>query len=179
MVVKPLLYALERTTVVMTESMEPKTPRDSDSLLSEVIMPADANNHGTAFGGFVMALIDKAAGVCARRHSRAACVTASIDRIDFTEPIQLGELVVTRARIGYVGRTSMNIYVTVDAEDLSTGLRRRTNVCHLTFVALDEEGRPMPVPPLALETDEDHRIAAECKSRREASEEHRKRYGSG
>ena len=136
------------------------------------MMPGDANNMGHVFGGVVMAMMDKTAAVAAIRHARASCVTASIDRVDFREPIHLGDLVVMKASVNYVGRTSMEIGVRVEAEDLQTGRRRHTNSCYLTFVAVDRAGRPLEVPDLKPETpDEIRRYQAAVERRRRRLEE--------
>jgi acyl-CoA hydrolase len=131
------------------------------------MMPGHANNLGHVFGGVVLAMMDKTAAVAAIRHARASCVTASIDRVDFREPIYLGDLVVMQASVNYVGRTSMEIGVRVEAEELQTGRRRHTNSCYLTFVAVDEKGRPIEVPALKPETpDEIRRYQAAVERRR-------------
>ena len=136
------------------------------------MLPEDANNLGNVFGGAIMALVDKTAAVAAIRHARSNCVTASIDRVDFREPIHLGDLVVLKASVNYVGRTSMEVGVRVEAEELVSGVRRHTNSCYLTFVAVDEQGRPREVPGLVPETDaEKRRYAAAIERRRRRLEE--------
>ena len=136
------------------------------------MMPGHANNLGHVFGGVVLAMMDKTAAVAAIRHARASCVTASIDRVDFREPIHLGDLVVMNASVNYVGRTSMEVGVRVEAEDLQTGRRRHTNSCYLTFVAVDRDGRPIEVPELKPETpDEIRRYQAAVERRRRRLEE--------
>jgi acyl-CoA hydrolase len=136
------------------------------------MMPGQANNLGHVFGGVVLAMMDKAAAVAAIRHARLSCVTASIDRVDFREPIYLGELVVMKASVNYVGRSSMEVGVRVEAEDLQTGNRRHTNSCYLTFVAVDRNGRPIEVPALTPESaDEKRRFAAASERRRRRLEE--------
>src|SRR6476661_5618726 len=133
------------------------------------MMPGDANNMGHVFGGVIMAMMDKTAAIAAYRHCRAPVVTASVDRVDFREPIHLGDLVVMKASVNYVGRTSMEVGVRVEAEDLLTGRRRHTNSCYLTFVAVDRNGRPIEVPELVPETDAEqrrHRAAQERRRRR-------------
>jgi acyl-CoA hydrolase len=147
-------------------------------------MPGDANNLGHVFGGVVLAMLDKTAAVAAIRHSRSACVTASIDRVDFREPIHLGDLVVMKASVNYVGRTSMEVGVRVEAEDLQTGSRRHTNSCYLTFVAVDRNGRPIQVPDLKPESpDELRRYEAAVARRRrrleerEQEEKHTREFG--
>ncbi|HVX41378.1 MAG TPA: acyl-CoA thioesterase [Gemmatimonadaceae bacterium] len=117
-------------------------------------------------------MMDKCAAICAFRHSRAAVVTASIDRVDFREPIHLGDLVVMKASVNYAGRTSMEVGVRVEAEELITGRRRHTNSCYLTFVAVDRNGRPIEVPAVQPETtDEQRRYEAAQERRRRRLEE--------
>lgn len=157
--------------------LAPKSPAESETVISALIMPADANNHHTAFGGVILKMIDQAAGVAAQRHARNLCVTVSVDAIDFREPIQLGELVTCRARVHYVGRTSLLIGVQVVAENLNTGVRRFTNDCFLTFVSVGPDGRPVPVPPLKVETPEDRQRYEEGRRRREANERLRRELG--
>lgn len=145
---------------------------DSAHVSSELVMPQDANILGHVFGGAIMSMVDKAAAVAAFRHARANCVTASIDRVDFREPIQVGELVSCLASVNFVGRTSMEIGVRVEAEDLITGVRRHTNTCYLTFVSIDHHGRPMPIPLVLPETpDEIRRYEAAQRRRRRRLEE--------
>jgi acyl-CoA hydrolase len=143
-----------------------RTPRDTRHETSELMMPHDANVLGHVFGGVVLSMMDKAAAVAAFRHARAACVTVSIDRVDFREPIHVGDLVVMKASVNYVGRTSMEIGVRVESEDLIAGRRRHTNSCYLTFVAIDRNGRPIEVPPLQPETPDELRRHAAARERR-------------
>jgi len=151
----------------VSNPMEPRRPGASESLVSELMMPHQVNNHGNVFGGVILSMVDRAAGVAAMRHAGRPCVTVSFDRVEFKEPIFTGELVTCRARVNYVGRTSMEIGVRVEAENLLEGTTRHTNTCFLTFVAIDEHHRPVPVPPLELETEEDHKRHREGKRRRE------------
>jgi acyl-CoA hydrolase len=149
-----------------------RTVKESQHETSEIMMPGQANNLGHVFGGVVLAMMDKAAAVAAIRHSRSACVTASIDRVDFREPIHLGDLVVMKASVNLVGRTSMEVGVRVEAEDLQSGNRRHTNSCYLTFVAVDKSGRPIEVPNLQPESpDEMRRFEAATERRRRRLEE--------
>ena len=149
-----------------------KTVRESHHETSELMMPGDANNLGHVFGGVILAMMDKCAAIAAFRHSRASVVTVSIDRVDFREPIHLGDLVVMKASINYVGKTSMEVGVRVEAEELLTGRRRHTNSCYLTFVAVDRNGRPIDVPAIVPETpDEIRRHAAAEQRRRRRLEE--------
>jgi acyl-CoA hydrolase len=154
-----------------------RTVRESQHESSAFMLPQDANNLGNVFGGVIMALVDKTAAVPAIRHARATCVTASIDRVDFREPIHLGELVILKASVNYVGRTSMEVGVRVEAEDLITGVRRHTNSCYLTFVAVDERGCPREVPLLVPETEPEKRRYAAAKDRRRRRLEERDAEG--
>jgi acyl-CoA hydrolase len=137
------------------------------------MMPQHANVLGHVFGGVILSLMDQTAGVVAFRHARTAVVTASIDRVDFREPIRIGDLVIMKASVNYVGRTSMEIGVRVEAEDLLTGNRRHTNSCYLTFVAVDRHGRPIEVPPVVPETEMERRRYAAAQARRKRRLEER------
>lgn len=162
----------------MTDTVHPPRParavRESRHETSEMMMPQDANNLGHVFGGVILAMMDKAAAVVAIRHARTTCVTASIDRVDFREPIYVGELVLMKASVNFVGRSSMEIGVRVEAEDIQTGRRRHTHSCYLTFVAVDANGHPVEVATLIPETaDEIRRHAAAGERRRRRLEERR------
>ena len=141
-------------------------------------MPQDANNLGHVFGGVVMSMMDKCAAIAALRHARLTVVTASIDRVDFREPIHVGDLVVMKASVNYVGTSSMEIGVRVEAEELLTGHRRHTNSCYLTFVAVDRNGRPVEVPALRPETPDEVRRFDAARKRRELRLEERRREES-
>jgi len=147
-----------------------KVPAASESIVSELMMPHQVNNLGHVFGGELLSMVDRAAAVAAMRHAGRNAVTVSIDRVDFKEPIYTGELVTCTARVNFVGRTSMEVGVRVEAEDLLTGERRHTNTCFLTFVAIDEQHRPCRVPPLDLSDAEDERRHRDGKRRREVRE---------
>jgi acyl-CoA hydrolase len=143
-----------------------RSPRESQHETAEMMMPADANVLGHVFGGVILAMMDTAAAVAAFRHARTNCVTVSIDRVDFREPIHVGDLVVMKASVNYVGRTSLEVGVRVEAEEMTTGRRRHTNSCYLTFVAIDRNGRPIEVPPLRPETTDEIRRHDAAKERR-------------
>ncbi len=145
----------------------PRSPAGSSSMVSELLMPQHVNNLGHVFGGVILSMVDRAAAVAAMRHAGLPCVTVSIDRVDFREPIYSGELVTCSAQVNYVGRTSMEVGVRVEAENLLTSARRHTNTCYLTFVAINEKGEPVTVPRLLLETDEEHQRFREGERRRE------------
>jgi acyl-CoA hydrolase len=119
--------------------------------------PEDANPVGNVHGGVIMKYVDTAAGAVAIRHARRICVTASIDRLDFHNPVYVGDLLILKASITMVGRTSVEVGVRVEAEDLLTGKVRHTASAYLSFVAMDEKGTPTQVPPLILETDDENR----------------------
>ena len=130
-------------------------------------MPTHTNGPGgNLFGGVVMQWIDVCAAVAAIRHGGGQAVTAAVDRLDFMSPIRLGEVVVLRAQVNFVGRTSMEVGCRVETEDPRTRARRYTTKAYLTFVAVDENGRPRELAPLVLETDEDRRRQAAAQMRR-------------
>lgn len=126
----------------------------------------DANSAGFIHGGTVMKLCDEAAGLAAVRHSRCRVVTAGMDRMTFLTPIHVGELVTFQASVNAVWHTSMEVGVRVDTENPRTGEARHSNSAYLTMVAVDEEGHPIAVPPLAPQTDAEHRRAYEAQLRR-------------
>jgi len=144
------------------------TPRKvaySKVVLSQVMLPEDTNPAGNVHGGTIMKIIDNAAYVVASRHARTNTVTASIDKIDFHNPVFLGDLLILKASINWVGRSSMEIGVRVEAEDLKTGEIRHTSSAYLTFVALDDSGKPCPVPQLIIETEDEMRRNKEAQCR--------------
>jgi len=147
--------------------MQGKTIGDSIVVTAQVMNPQDANPAGNVHGGVIMKLIDTAAGVVAIRHARSNVVTASIDRLDFHHPTRVGDLLTLRASLNFVGKTSMEVGVRVETENLISGERRHTGSAYLTYVALDRNGRPVPVSPLMLETEEEVRRNREAKARRE------------
>ena len=146
--------------------MEGKRVKDSSVITAQMMIPQDANPAGNVHGGVVVKIIDEAAGVVAARHSRTNVVTASIDRMDFHEPIFVGDLLFFKASLNFVGRTSMEIGVRVEAEDPRTGEVRHASTAYLTFVALDDEGKPTAVPPIAPATPTEERRQREAEIRR-------------
>lgn len=147
--------------------MECKSVRETAVQMAIQMLPQDANPMGNVHGGVIMKHIDEAAGVAAMRHARRPSVTASLDRLDFHYPVFVGNLLILKASVNMVGRTSMELGVRVEAEDLRTGQVRHTASAYLTFVALDENGRPTPVPPLTLDGEEERRRHQEALNRRE------------
>ncbi len=129
-------------------------------------MPNMANNLGNVFGGVVLSLVDRVAAVAAIRHARKTCVTVSFDRVDFHEPIYVGELVTAKSSVNFVGTTSMEVGVRIEAENLLTGRKRHTNSCYVTFVAIDRAGKPVGVPEMVLESDDEIRRHAAASERR-------------
>jgi acyl-CoA hydrolase len=156
-------------------SLQASTKRDANARsvhetqhdTAQLMMPQHANVLGHVFGGVVLSMMDTTAAVSAIRHARLACVTVSVDRVDFREPIHVGDLVIMKSSVNYVGRTSMEVGVRVETENLVTGVRRHTNSCYLTFVAVDRNGRPVPVPPLKPDSPDEVRRYEAAKQRRE------------
>ncbi len=155
--------------------MEGKKVSDSSVIIAQVMIPQDANPAGNVHGGVIMKLIDTTAAVVASRHARRNAVTASIDRLDFHHAIYVGDLLFFKGSLNMVGRTSMEVGVRVEAENIFTGEIRHTASAYLTFVALDKEGRPTAIPPLIIETDEEKRRNIEAVKRREIRLAERKR----
>lgn len=154
----------------MAESPTPLPPRsvaDSKVEMTEIVFPNDANPLGNVMGGRVMQWIDICAAVAAGRHARTPVVTASVDRIDFHNPVPVGGVVVLLASVNYAGRSSMEVGVKVWQEDRATGGRRHVVSAYLTFVSLDPVSKaPRPVPPVAPETDDERRRFEAAKARR-------------
>lgn len=146
--------------------MEPRSVRESQIQIAQVMLPSDANPLGNVHGGAVMKLIDNAGGVAAARHCRCEIATVRIDEISFHDPVHVGDLVTLRAAVNGVGRTSMEVGVRVEAEDLMTGQIKHTASAFLVYVALDASHAPVDVPPLVAETDEDRRRMREAAERR-------------
>lgn len=153
---------------------ESRTVRETQHETSQLMMPQHSNNLNNVFGGVILSMMDTAAAVCAIRHAGTTCVTVSVDRVDFREPIRLGELVIMKCSINFVGRTSMEVGVRIEAEHLTTGERRHTNSCYLTYVAVDRLGHPVEVPRLVVETPEEQRRYDAAKERRRRRLEERK-----
>ena len=134
--------------------------------MSRTMLPSDANPYGNVHGGEVMKLIDAVAGAAATRHARTRVVTARIDELSFLAPVFVGHLVTAKASVNHVGRTSMEVGVRVEAEDMLTGNVVHVSSAYLVFVATDEQGRPKPLPPLIAETDDERRRMKAAEARR-------------
>jgi uncharacterized protein (TIGR00369 family) len=157
--------------------MEGKTVKESAVRMAQQMGPPDTNPAGNVHGGVIMKLIDTAAGVVAIRHARGNAVTASIDRLDFHYPVYSGDLVTLIASVNMAGKSSMEIGVRVESENLFTGEVRHTASAYLTYVALDKAGRPTNVPPLILETEDEKRRNREAQARRDMRLSEIKREG--
>ncbi|MCX6224971.1 MAG: acyl-CoA thioesterase [Bacteroidia bacterium] len=147
--------------------MEGKKISESKVIIAQVMNPESSNPAGNVHGGDIMKLIDTAGGVAATRHARAHVVTASIDRIDFHHPVYVGDFLILKASVNFVGKTSMEVGVRVEAENPITGNVRHTGSAYLTFVALDDNKRPIQLPSLILDTDEDKHRNEEAAQRRQ------------
>jgi acyl-CoA hydrolase len=128
---------------------------ESAIVMSRSMQPPDANVWGNIHGGAIMRLVDEAGGAVAIRHSRRPCVTVAMDSMTFKQPVYIGDLLTIRARLTYVGRTSMEVEAQIEAETLHTGEVRHAGTSYLIYVALDDRNRPTPVPPLELATDDE------------------------
>jgi len=143
-----------------------RTPRASRVETAQLVLPGLTNTHGTIFGGILMQWIDVAAAIAAGRHAGGPVVTASMDRLHFLGPVQQGEVVIVQAQVNFAARTSMEVGVRVLCENQKTAERRQTTRAYLTFVALDDAGRPREVPALHPETSQEKRRFADAQRRR-------------
>jgi acyl-CoA hydrolase len=148
-------------------SMEGRPVRESVAEYAELALPNDANGLGNVLGGKVMHLVDLAAAISAIRHARRPTVTASVDSLQFLHPVHIGELIVLRASVNRVFHTSLEVGVRVITEKLITGERTHTCSAYLTFVALDENGKPTPIAPVIPETEDEKRRYRQAGERRE------------
>jgi uncharacterized protein (TIGR00369 family) len=139
----------------------------SKTVFSKTMLPSDANPSGNVHGGEIMRLIDECAGAAATRHARQRVVTARVDELSFVAPVYVGNLVTARASVNDVGTTSMEVGVRVDAEDLLSGKVVHVSSAYLVFVAIGDDGKTAPLPPLLAETDDEKRRMAAAKVRRE------------
>ena len=144
-----------------------KSPSESHAEIIVRMFPSDANPAGNVFGGEILKHIDMVAGIVAQRHSQSNAVTVSMDSVNFLKPVFVGNVLSLNARINYVHNSSMEIEIKAEAEDIVTGIRTVTATAFVTFVALDQNGKPMAVPKLSLKTDEDRVKFDEGKSRME------------
>jgi len=148
--------------------------RESLAVKTSLVSPPDTNVHGTMFGGKLMAYIDDIAAIAAMRHARKPCVTASSDSVDFLHPINEGNSVCLEAYVTYTGRSSMEVFVKVVSENILTGERHVCAISFLTFVALDENGKPTEVPQVIPQTEEEKLLHETAKERQEIRKKRRK-----
>ena len=147
--------------------MSGKPVRESASEYAQLALPNDANSFGNVLGGTVMHLVDIAAAMAAMRHARVPVVTASVDSFQFMHPVHIGELIMLRSSVNRVFRTSMEVGVFVETENLMTGARLHTCSAYLTFVALDRQGQPVAVEPVIAESADEERRYRQAGERRE------------
>jgi acyl-CoA hydrolase len=149
-------------------NLSPKSAKDSEVIMTELVLPQHTNAIGSIFGGVVMSWIDIAAAISSGKYAKSSTVTASIDALHFIAPIRLGHVVELKACVNATGRTSMEIGVRVDSEHPLTGERFHNVSAYLTFVAIGTDGKPRPVPPLLVETDVEKRRNRAAQQRRAA-----------
>ncbi len=165
--------------------MKPKNVRESRAVKAAIVLPPDTNHHGTMFGGRVMAYIDDIACISASRHARMPVVTASTDSVDFLAPIRNGQAVCLESFVTWTHKTSIEVFVKVVAEEMLTGERTVCATSFLTFVAVDSDGNPQPVPPIIPETEIEKSLyesaparAAKRRERREQSKKLAQKFGA-
>jgi acyl-CoA hydrolase len=151
-----------------TPDPAPKRAADSATEMVQVVLPNDANPLGFILGGTVMHLIDIAGAIACHRHTRSLLVTAAVDDLQFLHPIRVGDLIILKARVTCAFTTSLEVQVDVYSEETLTGKRQLTSQAYLTFVAIDQNGRRVRVPPLIIETEDDRRVCEEARTRRAA-----------
>jgi len=152
----------------MTDQPQPKTPSESRVILSQLMGPGQANTHGNVHGGLLMKMCDEAGGMAATKHARHPVVTVVVDSMTFHSPVHIGNLVTCTAKVTWVGRTSIETKVIVTAENVLTGEIVHTNSAYFVYVALDENGRPVPAPPIRCETEDEIDCNERAAKRRDA-----------
>jgi uncharacterized protein (TIGR00369 family) len=146
-----------------------KHPKESQVTITELMLPSHSNFSGKIHGGHILNLMDQIAFACASKHSRNYCVTASVNKVDFLNPIEVGELVTLKASVNYTGRTSMVIGVRVESENIQTGKKKHCNSSYFTMVAKDENGKNAPIPGIILDSEQRVRRFARSIIRQEQS----------
>lgn len=147
--------------------LKPKKAHESEVTMTEMVLPNDTNTLNNLMGGRLLHWMDICAAISAQKHSNRIVVTASVDNVSFTEPIKLGNIVTMKARVTRSFNSSMEVFLEVWAEDIPAGKRISTNTAFYTFVAVDQNGRPIEVPELISETQEDHDLFASALRRRQ------------
>lgn len=155
-----------------------KTVRESQVEMTELVLPNDTNRLGNLLGGRLMHLMDIAGAIAAARHTQRVCVTASVDEMNFLHPIKEGDIVILQASVNRVFRTSMEVGIRVTREDPLTGSRTKANSAYFTYVALDDNGKPVKADPIRPVTNEERRRYADAARRRKLRLQHRKRPSS-
>lgn len=153
-----------------------KSPKESQVEMNELVLPNDTNLLGNLLGGTLLHWIDIVGAMAAQRHANSIVATVAIDSVDFKHPVKVGQIVNLKARVTWVGRTSMEVVVEVYAEDYLNGERKATNKAYLAFVAVDNQGKPREVPGLLIETDEDRLECEAAEQRRAERLQKRKAY---
>jgi uncharacterized protein (TIGR00369 family) len=156
-------------------TLTPKPMRASRITIAQLMQPEHANNLGNVHGGWIMKLVDEAGALACMRHSQHRVVTVAMDQMTFRQPIRIGDLVILNAEVTYTGRTSIEVEVQVVAENPITGEQTHTNTAYLVYVALGEDGKPVPVPPLRADNPAEKarmQAARERQERRLAQKEH-------
>jgi len=159
-------HTVELAAPTYNRRVTAKRPSETATEMVQVVLPNDANPLGYILGGTVMHLIDIAGAIACHRHTRSLLVTAAVDGLQFLHPIKVGDLIILHAQVTAAWSTSLEVAVEVFSEEILTGVRKMTSRAYLTFVAIDLEGRRIPVPELILETEEEKRRAAEAQVRR-------------
>ncbi|AJR03488.1 thioesterase [Siansivirga zeaxanthinifaciens CC-SAMT-1] len=144
-----------------------KTIEESQVTITQLMLPSHSNFSGKIHGGYILSLMDQIAFACASRHSRNYCVTASVNKVDFLNPIEVGELVTLKASVNYTGRTSMVIGVRIESENIQTGEKKHCNSSYFTMVAKDENGANVQVPGIILDSKDKVRRFARSIARQE------------
>ncbi|WP_422860234.1 acyl-CoA thioesterase [Flagellimonas sp. S174] len=155
-----------------------KTAGESKVSITELMLPAHSNFGGKVHGGYILSLMDQIAFACASRHSQSYCVTASVNRVNFLNPIDVGELVTLKASINYTGRTSMVVGVRVESENIQTGEVKHCNSSYFTMVAKDENGKNIAVPGLIVKDKQGMRRFARSKERKLSAHDRDSKYAS-
>ena len=153
-----------------------KNIKDSQVTITELMLPSHSNFSGKIHGGYILNLMDQIAFACASKHSRHYCVTASVNKVDFLNPIDVGELVTLKASINYTGRTSMVVGVRVEAENIQTGAIKHCNSSYFTMVAKDENGKNVPIPGIILKTEESIRRFSRSITRQKETQNRSSRF---
>lgn len=155
-------------------TMEFKRPTDSDTTITELMIPSYANFGGKIHGGILLSLMDKVAYVCSIKHAENYCVTVSVEEADFLQPVEVGDLVSLMARVNYVGKTSLVVGIKVTAENVKQKIVKHTNTSYFTMVAKDDDNQPASVPGLKLTTEGEIRRFAESILRQDLKAYHKK-----